>query len=133
MSSAGTPFTVRGGTQLGRIQPVALVPVAEGSWAFCLGHDQPGYTQKVVAGDFIEVSQEADFGPTRLARYFCALRASVDIPAGNAWELKVSIDGSAHTTRRLTRTRRLVDLAINTANYAPGLHTLAFRLSFIAL
>src|SRR5437867_2866932 len=92
--------------------PRGFVP-PEGTFAFVLGRDLPGLTQRFVVGDFVEVHQTADFGGASFVRFRARMRPPVALPSGAAWRASVLIDGSERASAVLApgRTRDRADLA----------------------
>ena len=121
-----------GATQ-GRIAPHGFVP-PEGVFAFVLGRALPGLTQKLSAGDHVEVRQTASFGEAKLVRVRARLRPPASVPAGLAWRASLRIDGVARASVLLApgRVRDRVDLAANVSKLT-GDHELAFRLELEAV
>lgn len=121
------------GTTQGRIAPAAFTP-PEGTFAFVLGRDLPGLTQKLEIGDFVEVKQTADFGEAQLVRFRARMRPPESVPAGLAWKASLRIDGSERASALLVpgRTRDRVDLAANVSKLS-GDHEIAFRLAVVAV
>jgi hypothetical protein len=121
------------GTAQGRAAPEFFVP-PEGTYAFALGRDLPGLSQKLNPGDFVEVSQTADFGSTNLVRFRGRLRPPASVPTGFAWKASLRVDGIEHASTLLSpgRTRDRVDLAANVSKLS-GNHELAFRLELFGM
>jgi hypothetical protein len=121
------------GTTQGRIAPQGFAP-AEGSYAFVLGRDLAGLTQKLAVGDHVEVRQTASFGDTRLVRLRARMRPPANMPTGVAWKASLRIDGAERTSTLLTpgRVRDRVDLGANVSKLS-GNHELAFRLELVAV
>jgi hypothetical protein len=121
------------GTAQGRVAPELFMP-PEGNYAFALGRDLPGLTQKLNPGDFVEVSQTADFGSTNLVRFRGRLRPPASVPIGLVWKASLQIDGVERASALLPpgRTRDRVDLAANVSKLS-GNHELAFRLELLGM
>ena len=121
------------GTTQGRIASAAFTP-PEGTFAFVLGRDLPGLTQKLEVGDFVEVKQTADFGDAKIARFRARMRPPGSVPAGLGWRASIRIDGAEQASALLLpgRTRDRVDLAANVSKLS-GDHELAFRLAVVAV
>jgi hypothetical protein len=128
-----TAFDRELGTTQGRVEPVGFAP-PQGEFAFVLGRDLPGLTQKLDVGDFVEVRQTADFGDTNLVRLRSRMRPSAAVPAGLAWKASLRIDGGERVSQLLVpgRARDRVDLAANVSKLS-GDHELAFRLELVAV
>lgn len=120
------------GSTQGRIAPQAFTP-PEGSYAFVLGHDTEGLTQRLLPGDFVEVKQTADFGEAKLVRFRAQVRPPTAVPSGLLWRASVRIDGNEYASVEVTpgRVRNHVDLAANVSKLT-GDHELAFRLALEA-
>jgi phage tail-like protein len=121
-------FTRALGSTQGRIAPRGFVP-PEGEFAFVLGSDLPGVTQRLAVGDFAEVMQTADFGGANFVRFCTRLRPPAAMPAGVFWKASVRVDGVERTSMPLvpSRTRDRLDLAADVSKLT-GNHELAFRL-----
>ena len=121
------------GTAQGRMAPGSYVP-ASGTFAFVLGHDLPGFAQKLAAGDHVEVRQTASFGDVKLLRVRTRMRPPSSMPAGLAWRASLLVDGTERAGAILHpgRTRDQVDLAANVSKLA-GDHELAFRRELVAV
>lgn len=121
------------GTTQGRIAPSAFTP-PEGVFAFVLGRDLPGLTQKLNVGDYVEVKQTADFGDTKVVRFRARMRPPESVPPGVAWRASLRVDGSDRASTLLVpgRTRDRVDLAANVSKLS-GNHELAFRLAVVSV
>jgi hypothetical protein len=121
------------GTTQGRVQPQGFAP-PQGAFAFVLGRDLPGLTQKLELGDFVEVKQTADFGDAKLVRLRARMRPPAEVPAGVAWKASLRLDGAERASQILVpgRTRDRIDLAANVSKLA-GDHELAFRLELVAV
>lgn len=121
------------GTAQGRLAPASYMP-SSGTFAFVLGHDLPGFAQKLAAGDCAEVRQTASFGDAKLVRLRARMRPPSSVPAGLAWRASVRIDGTerACAVLRPGRTRDRIDLAVNVSKLA-GDHDLAIRLELVAV
>lgn len=126
-----TAWTRELGTTQGRIAPLAFVP-PEGEFAFVLGRDLPGLTQKLNVGDYVEARQTADFGDATLVRFRTRMRPSESVPPGFAWRASIRIDGVERASAMLVpgRVRDRVDLAANVSKLT-GNHELAFRLAVV--
>lgn len=128
-------FTREQGTQQGHIRPASF-SAPQGEYVFCLGSDREGLNQCITEGDYVEVSQLADFDTTKTVRLKAVLRCPLytGIVGAPVWRLEVLVDGSARVIRKLVpgRARSLVDLEFGVADLAPGNHTLAFRLTAAA-
>lgn len=120
------------GTLQGRLVPRGFVP-PEGSFAFVLGCDLPGFTGRVEVGDFVEVRQQASFGEAKLLRLRAQLRPPTTVPAGILWRFAIRIDGVERVAAMLMpgRTRDRLDLAVNVSKLT-GEHELALRLALAA-
>ena len=120
------------GTTQGRVVPQQYMP-PEGSFAFVLGRDLPGLTQKLAIGDRVEVKQSASFGDAKLLRLRARMRPPSAVPAGAAWKASLRIDGVERVSALLKpgRTRDRLDLATNVSKLV-GDHELAFRLELVA-
>ena len=120
------------GTTQGRVTPQLYTP-PEGSFAFVLGRDLPGLSQKLSFGDYVEVKQTASFGDTKLLRLRTRMRPPTTVPAGAAWRATFRIDGAEQVSALLApgRTRDRVDLVVNVSKLV-GNHELAFRLELVA-
>lgn len=121
------------GTTQGRIAPAGFVP-PEGTFAFVLGRDLPGLTQRLEVGDFVEVKQTADFNGAKLVRLRTRMRPPDVLPLGVGWKATLRVDGSEHASALLTpgRMRDRVDLAVNVSKLS-GDHEIAFRLEVVAV
>lgn len=121
------------GTTQGRIAPRGFTP-PEGTFAFVLGRDLPGLTQKLAVGDFVEAKQTADFGDAKLVRLRARMRPPLQVASGVAWRASLRIDGSERASALLLpgRARDRVDLAANVSKLT-GNHELAFRLALVAV
>jgi hypothetical protein len=121
------------GTTQGRVAPQLYAP-PEGAFAFVLGRDLPGLTQKLAVGDRVEVTQTASFGDTKLLRLRARMRPPSAIPVGVAWKASLRIDGVERVSATLWpgRTRDRIDLATNVSKLI-GDHELAFRLELVAV
>ena len=121
------------GTTQGRVAPQLYAP-PEGTFAFVLGRDLPGLTQKLVVGDRVEVKQTASFGDTKLLRLRARMRPPTTVPTGLAWKASLRIDGVERVSTLLQpgRTRDRLDLATNVSKLV-GDHELAFRLELVAV
>ena len=121
------------GTTQGRIAPRGFAP-PEGTFAFVLGRDLPGLSQKLAVGDFVETKQLADFGDAKLVRLRARLRPPATQPPGVAWKASLRIDGAERANALLApgRTRDRLDLAVNVSKLS-GNHELAFRLELVAV
>src|SRR6185369_17445730 len=90
---SSTPFNYALGTAQARVvQPSGWSPPAEGTAAYVLGHDKPGQRWKLRQGDYVEVSQSADWAAD-LLRFSAKIRPpSLD---GNSflWNLELRVDG----------------------------------------
>jgi hypothetical protein len=119
------------GTTQGRIAPAGFTP-PEGAYAWVLGHDLPGLTQKLEVGDYVEVKQSADFGDAKLVRVRARLRPPSSVHSGLAWKSSLRIDGVERASALLVpgRTRDMLDLAANVSKLT-GNHELAFRLELV--
>jgi hypothetical protein len=120
------------GTTQGRIVPRGFVP-AEGTFVWVLGCDLPGSIERLNIGDFVEVSQRADFGSAKLVRFRARMRPPAAAPAGAAWRVALRIDDVEQVAVMLVpgRVRDRVDLAANVSKLV-GDHELAFRLELVA-
>ncbi|HYM98069.1 MAG TPA: phage tail protein [Candidatus Sulfotelmatobacter sp.] len=123
-----TAWTRELGATQGRIMPRGFVP-PEGTFAFVLGRDLPGLTQRLVVGDFVEVHQTADFGGASFVRFRARMRPPAALPPGVAWRASVLVDGTERASAVLTpgRTRDRADLAADVSKLSGG-HNLVFRL-----
>lgn len=121
------------GTTQGRVAPQLYAP-PEGTFAFVLGRDLPGLTQKLAVKDRVEVTQTASFGDTKLLRLRARMRPPSAVPAGVAWKASLRIDGVERVSATLSfgRTRDRLDLATNVSKLV-GDHELAFRLELVAV
>ena len=121
-------FTRELGTTQGRLVPQGFVP-PEGTYAFVLGRDVPGLNQRLAVGDFVEVSQTADFGGASFVRLQAGVRPPKAMPAGLFWTASLRVDGLELASADLGpgRTRDFSDIAANVSKLA-GDHQLAFRL-----
>jgi len=121
------------GTTQGRSRPALFTP-PEGSFAFVLGRDLPGFFQKFNVGDFAEVKQTADFGDAKLVRFRGRIRPPQSLPGGIGWKASIHIDGGERVSTLLVPggVRDRVDLAANVSSLS-GNHELAFRLSVVAV
>lgn len=123
-------FTRELGTTQGRLMPQGFVP-PEGAFAFVLGRDLPGLTQKLAAGDFVEVKQTADFGGASFVRFRARTRPAAALPPGVAWKASVLVDGAELASAPLVgRLRDRADMAANVSKLS-GNHEFAFRLSLV--
>lgn len=122
-----TAWTRELGATQGRLMPRGFVP-PEGTFAFVLGRDQPGLTQRLAVGDFVEVHQTADFGGASFARFRARMRPAAALPLGVAWKASVLVDGIQLTSAILGRLRDRADLAANVSKLSAN-HELAFRLT----
>lgn len=123
------------GAGQGRIQPVSI-PALAGAWSFCLGHDLPGKTVKLAAGDYIAIKQSGDISAAVLVRVTAHLRAAPTIPAGVFWRFGLFIDSIEIKGRDLPQgfvERTRVDLAANVSNLAAVDHVIALRLSLLGV
>jgi hypothetical protein len=120
------------GETQGRIEPSGFTP-PEGTFAFVLGRDLPGLMQMLEIGDFVEVSQNADFGDANLVRVRARMRPPASAPSGVAWKAALRVDGIERASSLLEpgRMRDRVDLAANVSKLS-GNHALAFRLELVA-
>jgi phage tail-like protein len=108
--------------------PQGFVP-PEGTFAFALGRDLPGLTQRLRVGDFVEVNQAADFGGASFVRFRARMRPAAALLAGVAWKASVLVDGVERTSAVLAgRLRDRADLAANVSKLS-GNRDLAFRLT----
>ena len=116
------------GTTQGRLMPQGFVP-PEGTFAFVLGRDLAGLTQRLAVGDFVEVNQTADFGGASFVRFRARMRPPKALPPGLSWRASLRVDGVDRASTVLTpgRTRDRADLAGNVSKLS-GDHQLAFRL-----
>lgn len=118
-----TAFTRDQGTRQGRINPFLWVPQDSGQWVICLGRDSFGFTDKLNAGNYVEVSQEAQWG-SAILRIPARLRGpEVDgVPDGVWWRASLLIDGMEVVGKVLAplRTRDLHDFAWCVANLIPS-------------
>lgn len=121
------------GTTQGRIAPEGFAP-PEGTFAFVLGCDVPGLTQRLNAGDFVEVKQMAHFGDAKIVRLRARMRPPSAVPPGVGWRASLRIDGTERAASLLVagRARDRVDLAANVSKLT-GDHELAFRLAVVAV
>jgi phage tail-like protein len=126
-----TAWTRELGSTQGRLMPQGFVP-PEGTFALVLGRDLPGLTQRIVAGDFVEVSQAGDFGGASFVRFHARTRPPTALPAGVSWKASVRVDGVEQVSTLLTpgNTRDRTDLAANVSKLT-GDHALAFRLELL--
>jgi phage tail-like protein len=128
-------FSADAGANAGRIVPSGIVP-ADGSYVFCLGHDQPGFFALLGAGDYVEVSQtnpmESDSPPfADVIAFHARTRAPAQPPpAGYAWIASALIDGSEVGRRLLTDVGPIDwEWYIDIAGFLQDAHELAFRLT----
>lgn len=122
-------FSSRLGVSQGRIPHRLPAASNEVSWAFVLGEEEPGHIHMLQAGDYAELSQEADLTDVRLVRVYATLRAPPSTVATLRWQASLGIDGQrvAAASARPGRSRILTDLAADVSKLS-GLHTLAIRL-----
>lgn len=121
------------GSGQGRIQPQSI-PALSGSWTFVLGHDLPGRTVKLAAGDYVQIKQDGEFTGALLCRVTAHLRPPAVIPAGVYWRFGLYIDGTemkGHDLPQGLVERTRVDLAANVSQLAAGDHELAMRLTLL--
>ena len=121
------------GTTQGRVTPQGFMP-PEGTFAFVLGRDLPGLTQRFAIGDRVEVKQTASFGDTKLLRLRTRMRPPPEVPPEVAWKASLCIDGEERASTVLTpgRTRDRLDLAANVSKLV-GDHELSFRLELVVV
>lgn len=123
-------FSTDPGVDAGRILPSGILPDS-GAYAFCLGHDTPGFTGFVVPGEYVEVTQTDTMPSSTMLTFQAVTRApSVPPPPGYAWQADVLVDGTSVGTRVLALEGPVSwEWAMDTVPYASGSHTLAFRLT----
>lgn len=83
----------RPGSLVNRIIPTGWVPT-EGTHAFCLGSDEPGWTGRFNPGDGVEMAQAGTFGSAKLVRLNARLRGPASaLPSGWRWEAYALVNG----------------------------------------
>jgi hypothetical protein len=109
-----TAFTRDPGILDERIQPVGWTPQDSGSWVFVLGRDVPGWTEKINAGDSVEIAQLGPF-VAKVFRFPARMRppSPANLPLGVWWRCSVLVDGVEVIGKVLppTRQRDFHDLA----------------------
>ncbi len=128
-----TAFDHEFGTTQGRIQPVNFPNVSD-SFAFCLGRDIPGQFHDLVAGDFIEVSQLADFDTAKIVRVTVRMIGAEEMPLPLRWKFSLKIDGTERVSQLLLENGlREAEFAANIEQLTAGNHTLVFRLELVSI
>lgn len=94
------PWQRAPGSLSGRIAPSRWSPT-EGSNAFVLGIDEPGYTGKFVNGNSIRVYQSGTFAADSVANFRGYVRGPSTMPSGWAWQLRISIGGVLQVARTI--------------------------------
>lgn len=117
-------FTRRLGEGQGRIVR------ADGTIAFVLGDDQPGWRAPLEPGDHVEVVQDVDLTGVDLVRVTGRLRAPAGLPPGLGWRVDLTVDGvpRAGLAARPGATRDLRDVAANVSKLQ-GVHAVGIQLS----
>lgn len=129
-------LSVDAGLDAGRIVPLAAdigLPF-EGTHVVCLGHDRSGFRGWLNPGDFVEVSQAANFGSDNAVTFTPRFRPPAHTPDGYAWKASVHIDG-IEQSHRLFHGRGVEDLStwtLNVSKLSTIDHRLSFRLTLIA-
>lgn len=98
------------GVSQGRIQPTGWTPPS-GSYAFVLGHDLPNQWRKFAAGDFVAISQTADFTGVSFLRWRAHLRPGAT-PAGVTWDFVALVGGVECVRRSILRELDRNDFAL---------------------
>lgn len=129
-----SPFDAEVGTTQGRLTPAGWPTPPDGTHALVLGSDVVGRRYSLVAGDYVEASQTADFVAT-LVRFATRIRPPADAQAGISWALSLLVDEVAKLTVPFApgdaqRTR--YDLAALTPGLTSGSHRVTFRLTLSA-
>jgi phage tail-like protein len=131
------------GVDASRIIPRGIVP-ADGSYVFCLGHDEPGYTGFVQPGDFVDIAQTGTFPAGNVFTFQAVTRGPViPLPPGYAWIASVLMDGTTIGSRTLAPLKFPDDDADSDDVLEPtswewyvdltgitGSHKISFRLTF---
>jgi len=128
-----TAFDCRLGLGQGRLRRQAPAP-GSGDYVFVIGDDEPGRRYDLAPGDLGEVAQPVDLTGADLVRVLLHLRVPDAMPAGFAWEVSITIDGTkaARATCRAGRERTLTDLAANVSKLA-GVHQVGVRLQLVGV
>jgi phage tail-like protein len=87
-----TPFTADSGTYQGRIIPTGW-SAPDGDYVFCLGHDLPGQTVTLNAGDSVSLTQAFDATNKNMVAATIRVRPPSAMPSDTSWRLIVgSVD-----------------------------------------
>jgi len=116
-----TTLQRRPGTLSLRTRPTGWVP-PEGSYAFVLGSDEPGYFGRFKSLDNISVEVIGGWGSASHVRVRMRTRSQLaDLPAGWVWKAYARIDSDVAWSFDLETgvTRDYYDLAINVQGYGP--------------
>lgn len=117
-----TAFNRELGAKQGRIVPAAMNPIT-GEYVFCLGHDTPGHTETMQAGDFALVEQTNSFSVgAKVLRIKARVRPPATTPPGHVWLLDVMLDDVVKIRHRLRAGGPVRDrsFALNVSKLVPG-------------
>jgi hypothetical protein len=127
-----TAFDREVGSTQGRIAPVNFTQTD--AYAFVLGRDIAGQMSELAAGDYVEVSQSADFDTVVIVSVTVRLRAGEAVPAGVRWKFSIRIDGAERASQLLQpNVTRDATFAANVEQLGAGDHELAFRLELASV
>lgn len=127
------PFGIQPGIRSGRVVAPPGWP-EDATAAYVLGCDLPGTLREFNVGDYVEVTQSADFAGAKLLSLTVRLRAPLlqPPPSGAAWAFLVLVDGTEKRRVLLdARTRTLTDQGIYVGDQSAGTHSLALRLALV--
>ncbi len=120
-----TAFTCRLGESQGRLPAAG----SANDYVLVLGDQSPGRFAHLVAGDHVEVAQDADLSDVALICANLELTVPKSVPAGLTWSASILIDDApvACAEGRPGQVRAIADLAANVARLK-GVHRVALRL-----
>lgn len=129
-----TAFDRELGTTQGRIDPADYAN-PDGTYAFCLGRDIAGQFHDLSVGDYIEISQTADFDNVKIARITVNLVGPDPdfFPGGVRWKFRILIDGTERASAFVAQGKTVQrEMAVNVEQLTPAtLYTLSLRLELV--